>query len=383
MPWPDRIYEGQFKTCAECDTNEKIPRFYSTQMQVMINSLNDMPLSENKINGSGGIGVLMSNSMMFQRFPVHEGYDDPQLSNFYGQALPLLKRGIPVEIVHIENTGFPETWKDMKVLVMSYSNIKPMKPEYHHHIAQWVKKGGVLVYCSKDIDPFQNVMEWWNTDGNDYETPSMHLFELLGLDFKLQNTGKYSCDQGQVYILREDPKDFVLKPDNDNIYYTTVKEAYETVSEDKLIEKNNFLLSRGSYVIAAVVDESVSDEPLALSGLYIDLFDHELSVVKNKTVNPGEQAYLYDVNKIKDKKKPVVLCGASRIYREMRKKGIYSFIAKGPLHTTNVSRVYIPKRPKKVMINQTSADYSWDDHSKTCLIKFENDPEGVMVLIDY
>ncbi|MDR2774122.1 MAG: hypothetical protein LBC19_05170, partial [Tannerella sp.] len=172
MPWPDRIYEGLYKTCATCETKEKIPRFYSTQMQVMINTLNDMPLSDNKVSGSHGIGVLMSNSLMFQRFPVHAGYDDPQFSNFYGQTLPLLKRGIPVGIVHIENTAYPDTWKNLRILVMSYSNMKPMKPEYHSHIAQWVKEdGGVLVYCGQDIDPYQATMEWWNTGGNSYRAP--------------------------------------------------------------------------------------------------------------------------------------------------------------------------------------------------------------------
>ena len=41
----------------------------------------------------------------------------------------------------------------------------------------------------------------------------------------------------------------------------------------KLTEKNNFYLERGPYVIAAVMDESVSDEPLKIEGCYIDLFD--------------------------------------------------------------------------------------------------------------
>ena len=44
----------------------------------------------------------MANSLMFQRFPDHNGYDDPQFSSFYGQTLPLLKRGIPVELVHMK-----------------------------------------------------------------------------------------------------------------------------------------------------------------------------------------------------------------------------------------------------------------------------------------
>ena len=406
MPWPERIYEGLYKTCATCDTKEQIPRFYSTQMQVMINTLNDMPLSENKVSGSHGIGVLMSNSLMFQRFPTHTknggnnppenfnngsmqstaaSLEDPQFSHFYGQTLPLLKRGIPVELVHIENTGYPDTWKGIKVLVMSYSNMKPLEPEYHKNIAQWVKNGGTLVYCGKDDDSYQSVMEWWNTKGNNYKAPSMHLFELLGMN-QVPSTGEYTCGKGKVYVVREDPKNFVLEANNDKSYFDVIQKAYQTApNSGKLILKNNLLLERGPYLMASVMDESVSSEPLQLSGIFIDLFDPELPVLHQKTVQPGEQAYLYDVSKIKDKKTPCVLCGASRIYDEVSKPGFYSFIAKSPLNTTNVSRIILPQKPKNVVIKNAAgnvingSENSWDESSHTCAVKFENDPEGVTV----
>ena len=165
MPWPERIYEGLYRTSANSDKKERIPRFYSTQMQVMINALNRMPLTDKELTGSKGFSVLMANSLMFQRFPTHNGYEDPQLANFYGQALPLLKRGVPVKTVHIENLGYKEALADTKVLLMTYANMKPLEPEAHSHIADWVKKGGVLIYSGTDNDPFQNVREWWNTNG--------------------------------------------------------------------------------------------------------------------------------------------------------------------------------------------------------------------------
>ncbi|MDR3093623.1 MAG: hypothetical protein LBU62_03130 [Bacteroidales bacterium] len=390
MPWPDRIYEGLYNISANSNEKAKIPRFYSTRMQVMINTLNDMPLSDNKVNGSQGIGVLMSNSLMFQRFPIHAGYDDPQFSNFYGQTLPLLKRGIPVSTVHIENTGYPNTWKELKVLVMSYSNMKPMNPDYHKNIARWVKEeGGVLVYCGEDVDPYQTTMEWWNTNGNAYKAPSDHLFELLGLA-SAPKTGEYPCGKGKVYVLRTEPKTYVLEKDNDGTYFSIVKKAYETAPNTGTLEtKNNFYLERGPYIIASVVDESVSSEPLVLKGLFVDLFDPELPVLQTKTIQPDEQAYLYDVAKIADKSKPAVLCGASRIYDEVIRKNSYSFVAKSPANTNNVSRVYLPKQPKKVKIMNkageplATAGSIWDNTSKTCLVKFENDPDGVMVSIDF
>ena len=119
MPWPERIYEGLYNVSAKSKEKARIPRHYSTQMQVMINALNDMPLSDNKVTGSTGIRVLMANSLMFQRFPTHAGYEDPQLANFYGQALPLLKRGIPVGTAHIENLGYKEALADTEILLMS------------------------------------------------------------------------------------------------------------------------------------------------------------------------------------------------------------------------------------------------------------------------
>ncbi|GHT44887.1 hypothetical protein AGMMS49965_21310 [Bacteroidia bacterium] len=384
MPWPDRVYESAHKTCATCEERTTIPRFYSAQLQVMVNSLNDIPLSDNKVSGSQGIGVLMANSMMFQRYPNHKGYEDVQFSHFYGQTLPLLKRGIPVSIVHIENTGFPDTWKDLKVLVMSYSNMKPLDPAGHQYIAQWVKDGGALLYTGKDNDPYQLVMDWWNTGDNHYKAPSEHLFEQLGLTPAPQ-TGTYPVGKGTVYVLREEPKDFVMKPNNDAAYFATVQKAFAGTLETK----NSLYLERGNYIIAAVMDESVSAEPLVLTGSFIDLFDPTLPVLQTKTINPGEQAYLYNLSQIKDKSKPTVVCGGARIYQEASKKGSYSFVAKGPIGTYNVMRIYLPQQPKEVKITATgnsniSQDSNtWDEASHTYLAKFENSPEGVAVAINY
>jgi hypothetical protein len=384
MPWPDRIYGGLYKTCATCDTKERIPRFYSTQMQVMINALNDMPVSDNRVSGSQGVGVLMSNSLMFQRFPTHEGYEDPQFSNFYGQTLPLLKRGIPVGIVHIENTGYAETWKDLKVLIMSYSNMKPMNPEYHENIARWVKNGGMLVYCGKDIDPYQSVMEWWNTGENSYATPSMHLFQQLGLTSQTPQTGEYPAGKGKVFVVRDEPKNFVMKTDGDRDFFYAVERAYQTAFKSRKPEiKNSLLLRRGTYLIAAVMDESVSGEPTVLKGTYIDLFDPELPILSEKRILPGEQAFLYDIQTIKDKRLPKVLCGASGIYDCKYGKRSFSFTAKSPANTTNASRILLPRQPVKVTANRSDCDFLWDERSHTCLVKFENSPDGVNVEINW
>jgi hypothetical protein len=386
MPWPDRIYEGNYRTNANSDKKEKIPRFYSTQMQVMINTLNTMPLSENKVNGSPGIGILMANSLMFQRFPVHSGYEDPQLSNFYGQALPLLKRGVPVKTVHIENVSFGQTLKDIKILIMSYSNMKPIEKAAHDHIAQWVKNGGVLVYSARDDDAFQSVQEWWNTNGNNFKAPSEHLFITLGLQEPF-HAGEYKIGNGKVCIIRNDPKEFVLEKDKDGAFVNTIKRLYEGQA-GKLEFKNHFTLTRGAYEIISVVDENTNQSPYTIKGKLIDLFDPEIPVLDQKQVNPGEQAFLYNIGSVKNPETPQVLATAARIYDEKVTRNEYSFVAKSPLNTTNVMRVLLPGEAKEITVTnaagiQWQSKTLWDASSKTCFLSFENNPDGVHVKLSW
>ena len=389
MPWPDRIYEGLYRSSANSDKKERIPRFYSTQMQVMVNSLNNMPTSDNKVSGSSGISVLMANSLMFQRAPQSiAGYDDPQLSNFYGLALPLLKRGVPIHIMHLENVSYPKSWENTKVLLMTYSNMKPLEKEAHSYIADWVKKGGVLVYSACDTDPFQSVLEWWNTGDNKYKTPSAHLMEQMGLE---QNPaeGVYSFGEGKVYVIRKDPKEYVMKSGSDKEFIALVQKIYkEDAKAGDLTFKNSFYLQRGPYELISVLDESVSDEPYLLKGCLIDLFDPTLPVLTEKRVRPGEQAYLYNVNRVSDCNRPQVLAAAARVYDEKTDKNQYSFVVKSPINTTNIMRVLLPAAPEATVTDAKGnviADIKceWDEVSKTCLLSFDNSPEGINVSLKW
>jgi len=387
MPWPNRIYQGLYRTSADSDEKERIPRFYSTQMQVMINALNHMPLSENKVSGSQGIGILMANSLMFQRFPTHAGYEDPQLSNFYGQALPLLKRGVPVKTVHIENVSFPETLKDIRVLIMSYSNMKPMEETAHGYLAEWVKSGGTLVYSARDEDVFQRVQDWWNTGENDFKAPSDHLFENLGLDVPLE-AGEYQYGKGLVRVLRNDPKEFVLEAGSDDDFVSAIDALYRKTTGEGLAFKNNFALTRGPYEIISVVDENADASPYTLEGMLIDLFDPKIPVLTTKVINPGEQALLFNIDRVENRDIPQVIATAARVYDEEIAEHSYAFLVKSPLNTTNVMRILLPKKVADIKVidhfgEAMKVESSWDEVSKTCFLRFENNPEGVHVSVKW
>ena len=389
MPWPERVYEGLYNVSAGSKKKARIPRSYATQMHVMVNALNRMPLSDNKVTGPEGISALMGNSLMFQRFPTHDGYDDPQLSNFYGQVLPLLKRGIPVKTVHIENLSYPATLKDTRVLLMTYSNMKPLDKEAHAHLDQWVKEGGMLLYSGRDEDPFQTVREWWNTEGMDYPTASAHLFESLGLE-KTPVEGEYRVGKGTVCILRNDPKEYVLQAGGDEKLIRTVKHLYEAVAGAGTLQmKNSFHLTRGPYELIAVLDEGISNEPFIMEGTFIDLYDPRLPVITSKTTESGSQSLLFNLDSVSDPKKPQVLAAAARVYDEKRTKNNYSFVAKSPVESTNVMRVLLPKVPVQCTILDAGGeppagnDWQWDAASHTLLIAFENHPDGITVNIKY
>jgi len=388
MPWPERIYTHPYKL-ANSDSAVLIPHYYSTQMQVMVNALNDMPLTSNVVSGDNQIGVLMGNSLMFQRFPTHNGFEDPQFSNFYGQTLPLLKRGVPVQTVHMENLAYENTLKNIKVLVMSYSNMKPMTPEVHERLSEWVKQGGTLVYVGKDDDPYQSVMEWWNTKDNHYKTPAEHLFKLLGIN-DLVTDSKTTVGQGTVYVIRQNPKDFVLQNKQDGAYVKVIEQAYATANKGKALTfKNSFYLPRGPYDIIAVLDEGVNQDSYVVKDRVIDLFDPKLPVLDNKVIKPGEQAFLYNLSRVKNPAKPQVLASGSRIYEEQLSDGKYTFISKSPANTFNSMRILLPHKPNAVTLTDNTGqtaeilEQAWDDASKTCYLRFKNDPDGTKVDVGY
>jgi len=189
--------------------------------------------------------------------------------------------------------------------------------------------------------------------------------------------------KGKVYIVREDPKEIVLTAGQDSSFVRLVQEGYRQATRSPLIFKNYLYLERGCYTIAAVMDESVSDQPLTIKGPVIDLFDPTLPVLSEKMVRPGEQAYLYDLGRIADKKQSKVLCAAARIYEEKRSAGHYSFVARSPSGTENIMRILLPSKPTAVRVGETDAINEWDEGSHTCLLKFVNDHKGVSVQIDY
>ncbi|MBX7258295.1 MAG: hypothetical protein K1Y02_18170, partial [Candidatus Hydrogenedentes bacterium] len=120
MPWPDRIFKGSYpKVDLDSKTSDRegIPADYATQLLIVFNALNDMNQPDVAYDmGTRGIGIVVSDTMMFQRAAPHAS--DSGLGGFYGLAIPLLKVGVPAEVVQLENTIYPACLEPYRILLL-------------------------------------------------------------------------------------------------------------------------------------------------------------------------------------------------------------------------------------------------------------------------
>jgi len=274
------------------------------------------------------------------------------------------------------------------VLLMSYSNMKPLSPDAHTYLAEWVKKGGSIVYSGRDNDPYQGVQEWWNQGEMHYAAPSQHLFSLMGIPERAEE-GEYKYGKGKVFVLRHDPKEYVLQKGGDKKFVEVVEKAY-----GKLEQKNSFYLERGPYTLVAVLDEGVvNNNPFTIKGDFIDLFSPELTYYSETSILPGQQGFFFDLRKI-DKKRPQVIAAASRQYDEKITGEGFSFTCKSPLNTTNIVCLYLPKDYKSGKFTLTDAKGNTVNHEMRVItaptntlagrlfwLSFENSPDGINVQI--
>jgi hypothetical protein len=137
------------------------------------------------------------------------------------------------------------------------------------------------------------------------------------------------------------------------------------------------------------MDEGVNADPYTIKGNLIDLYDPNLPVIHEKQIKLGEQGYFYNVDRVVNKQKPQVLATAARIYDEKIGKSKYAFTAISPLNTINAMRVLTSARPKKVVVTDakgktlTGVKRSWDAATKTQFLSFDNNPEGVKVVLSW
>ncbi|RYG88553.1 hypothetical protein EON77_00455 [bacterium] len=366
-PWPERILNKGERYPAEGNPTRRveIPGSYQTELGLVFNALKDMKQTDTASVGGGasGIGVAVSDTLMFQRGGPDAS--DSDFGHFYGLAMPFVKRGMPVAPIGLENLGLPGYLDGTRVLLMSYEGQKPQSPEVHTAIAKWVRAGGTLVFVDNDADPFNGVREWWNTGATRYANPRQQLFETLGLP--RDGSGELTrVGEGRVLYLRKSPTtDIADRPDGAKWLADKVRAAATNLPWS---ESAALMLRRGPYVVAAGMDETDSPRP-TLRGEYVDLFDPELRVRTEVTLGTAARHLLVDLARFD---RPVIAASGEVVQTESTATA-WRGTVEGMEGAPGIVLLRVASAPKSVTIGGVAvAQPTYDATRRLLWLRFPN-----------
>ena len=411
-PWPYRVFMDKYpKNNPEGVT---IPPEYATLLNNMFNTLGTLEPSEEE---HFQVGVIMADAQLYQRaYPDHlfaaaqkqevgtvlvesndliadfknqllEGHDpngelllkymqSATFPGFYGLALPLLKNGVEVRPVLLDNVRrYPGYLDDYKVLLVSYEYLKPEFPDMNTALAAWVKEGGILLYVGDGSDPFHQVKSWWE---GKYSTPAEHLFEMLGIQ-PTKDCGIYPAGKGFAAVWKINPAKICFSQKNADLlrafYVNTLSEAGIDVRFS-----NHLQIRRKEYLIAAVMDESAETTPFVIKGRFVDMFTPAFDVITDKTLQPGENCMLCDLDRVTDA--TAVLGTSVRILELTETEDRIVLRISGASDFRAYIRLKLSKPCKQATIDNAACDFSYEEDSKTALLSFNSvDGERTITII--
>ena len=372
MPWPERIFNGKYPASKVITEKPKrddvpvgtglngfgradvprvgIPQNYETELQAVITTLGAMKQPPESVHwrnsGTGSIGVLVSDTMMFQRSGSFAS--DANLGSFYGLTLPLLSRGLPIEPVQIERVTAADVLKPYRLLFLTYEGQKPPSPQLHKILADWTKAGNALVVVDDDHDPFLAVREWWSNAPQHYKTPREHLFEELGL--KGAAAGSHRVGKGIVVFSADSPAALSYRPEGGESIRQLANEAARAINLPWK-ESSALVLQRGPYIVAAGLSESNLPSPV-LTGHFIELFKPGLSETTSVTVSPGKRSLLVDLDALPNDR-PRIAAAACRVRNEKWTGHTLTFEADGIANTPAIVRVKSARPPTHIRVGNT------------------------------
>lgn len=388
IPWPKRIFLGQHSLeSSRADEKVPIPPGYMTQLLIINNTLKNMNQdSQVWQRGFVGIGILLSDTMLFQRGGPSS--TDQDLSFFYGLAVPFIKFGIIPQPMIMEQIISPRFLDDTRILIMSYSYMKPLKPDFHAILSEWVKSGRILIYIDDLKDPFNKIKDWWNSGMYQYTSPAQHLFETLGLGPNPDFDDIYFVGRGRVILKQANPSEFAHSRIAANELRSLVGDSVQFLWRGRRhFRTQNFLtLRRGPYVIVKVLDESFTLKPLRLRGKFIDLLDPELTYYRKIELYPGERAFLFKLSKI-NRFEPYIIASASSISKQMIAPGHLKIKSSGPTGTQCITKIFLPKKPHSIDVlydNQPiPTKLGYERFKRILTLRYENFADGVEISIKF
>ncbi len=414
MPWPTRIYG-------------KVPDWFATKMGAIVNMLNQMHEQEGVAfyAGTQGMATFVADSMGWQR-----GEPSPSdMTGLHGLTLPLLSKGIPIQIAQLERVAEPDYLKAYRVLLLSYDLLKPMEPAYNEAIAEWVRQGGALLLFG-GTDPYNQVKEWWTREG--YASPTDHLLARLGLTPRLAYSGKSvetrvlqaessagsglpeidipekyvitarDLDAALLYRLKGDnrgiiaehkvgagcvvtvglsPNFFASSPSASDLLRSLVRRACEGAGL-AYTESGYLGIRRGKFFAAQSLDR-----PLPLKGTFVDVVGRDLPVLRDPVIPPGGRCVLAEISTEMKNMIPRILISSDRIEARVESPAFTSMFLTGPLKTKGLVRVSTGGREVARITAVDSVGralgVSHSEADGSVLLRYDSLPDGVILKIEW
>ncbi len=424
-PWPNRVFHGVYpkkltmaggmRPGADMEGAKPIPASYAELLCAMTQTLGDMDQEDAQFAGNAPkIGIFMADSGLYQRtFPddvagspggiqgvnerllalqrrersgedvkadsavfmeqiaadeelYHDYVASGPFPHFFGMAMPLIKGGIPLRPVQLENLDrYQDYLKDYDTLILSYEFIKPRKPEYHEILARWVRSGGRLIYVGDGTDPYHQARDWWAEDGD----PARHLFRLLGTEM---TKGVHSVGKGVLACYPLSPARITLNAEGAEAWQRFVRSA----AAPEYSWQGCFQLHRGPYRILSNLEEALEEAPLTIRGSFVDLLENGFPTLEEKTLLPGENALLFDLDRIQEQSIRVI--GTSARIFSLEEEGTgYAIRCKAAARIRVHMRLKLPRPVRTAAAVEESgkgiaADCHWDGATSTALISFDS-----------
>lgn len=312
---------------------------------------------------------------LFDKIASDEGwYNDYVTSgpfpHFFGMAMPLVKAGIPLRPVLLENVARYEDYlSDYDTLILSYEFMKPRSAAIHDALIKWVLHGGKLICVGDGSDPYHRIKAWWNEGDRHFDHPMQHLYASLGLP---QNPaqGVYDAGKGQVAVYPLSPARITLSREASKQWvYFALDTAEEMCPEESL-----FLMRRGPYLIGALMEESARSD-VGLHGHFADMLETGFPIIREKRMEPGGNALLYDLKTMAHE--PMYIVGTSgRIFSLEDQGEKISLTCKAAADIAVHIRLKLPRPVTQIKAadeqGALDARMEWDEESSTVLITFQS-----------